>query len=177
MHHIIMLFRQSYTDNIIIEQIKNLNKESLSYLYEQSYISVHNYVTSHGGSPEDAREELADALIILWQQVNKGKFNTDKPLEKVIFGLVRENFHKHLLKKSQKHMEEPGKQEELTERVKHLYEVLDKQSQEFLHLHYFEGLDAKQIAEKYRLKTAGEAEDLILAARQKLEQIVRIIIK
>jgi RNA polymerase sigma factor (sigma-70 family) len=171
-----MLFKRSYTDNIIIEQIKNLNKEALGYLYENNYITVLNYVTSHGGTEEDAREELSNALIHLWQRINRENFNTDFPLEKVIFSLVRENFHKHLLQKSQKNESVSGPQEELTERMKHLYEVLDKQSQEILHLYYFEGWNANRIAEQFRLKTPGEAQDLILAARQKLEKIVRIII-
>ena len=171
-----MLFRQSFTDNIIIEQIRNLNYEALSYLYEHNYISVHNYISSHGGTETDTREELSLAIIKLWQKVNSENYNPDVPLEKIIFSNVRENFHKHLLLKSQKSEEVPDSYDEIKLRVMHLYEVLDKKSQELLHLHYFEGWDTGRIAEKYKLKTSGEAEDLIREARQKLEQIVRIII-
>ncbi len=73
-----MLFKQSYTDNIILEQIKNLNKEALSYLYEHNYITVHNYISSHGGTAVDSKEELANALILLWQKVTA---NTHSPID------------------------------------------------------------------------------------------------
>lgn len=171
-----MLFKQSYTDNIIIEQIRTMNKEALSYLYEQNFVTVNNYITSHGGTGGDVQEELSGAIIRLWQKINKENYIPDVPLEKLIFTSVRENFHKHRLDKTTRHEEEMEVDEELKHRVMHLYEVLDKQSKELLHLHYFEGWDAKRIAEKFRLKTPGEAEDLIITARQKLEQIVKIII-
>lgn len=171
-----MLFKQSYTDNIIIEQIRTLNKEALSYLYEHNFITVHNYITSHGGSEDDVQDELSNTLIGLWQKINRENYIPEVPLEKWIFNSVRESFHKHKLNKATRHEQELTADQELKHRVMHLYEVLDNQSQELLHLHYFEGWDAKRIAEKFRLKTPGEAEDMILAARKKLEQIVKIII-
>lgn len=63
--------RAKHTDEELIRQIKEGNKNVLVYLHDKYYHSIKKFIIRNGGSKQDADTLLQEALIKLWIEVSK----------------------------------------------------------------------------------------------------------
>ncbi len=166
-----MLYTHSYSDNIILERIKNLQQDSLVSLYEAHYLPALNYIVKNGGDEVATQQALSGALVQLWREVLANKYEAEGPIEQFVLARTRELFHKRKVKKSQRAESEEEKRNEKRERMAQLFGLLDAKERDILHLYYFEGLDFENIAKAKSLGSAAAARQALDAAWGKLDKI------
>jgi RNA polymerase sigma factor (sigma-70 family) len=74
----------------IIESIRNGgNDQALSYLYGEPLRKIRKYILSNNGSQDDANDVFQDAVIILFNQIKKDKYNVDLELDGFLFAVAK----------------------------------------------------------------------------------------
>jgi RNA polymerase sigma factor (sigma-70 family) len=77
-------------DQKVIESIRNGgNDQALSYLYGEPLRKIRKYILSNNGSKDDANDVFQDAVIILFNQVKKDKYNAELDLDGFLFAVAK----------------------------------------------------------------------------------------
>lgn len=179
-----MFLRRRLSDADIVKKIKEGDEKALLYLYEDNYAAVKSYVLKNNGSNDDIEDIMQDALIALWQNVNKSEFDLNAKLSTYFYAIVKNLWLKQLSKKSRMDRMEEGQGENLSEEtgglgnfdkkviveeVMSLGEVCKK----LLMYFYFDGLDMKVIADKLNFANAQTAKAKKYQCFKKLEEQVK----
>jgi RNA polymerase sigma factor (sigma-70 family) len=61
----------SYSVEEIIDGIRNKKNDILTFIYEEFYLNIKNYITTNCGDEEDARDIFQEALIVIYKRVNQ----------------------------------------------------------------------------------------------------------
>lgn len=78
------------TDLKIIESIRlGSNDKVLSYLYGQPLQKIRKYILSNNGNREDANDIFQDAVVILFNQVKKDKYNEQFEIDAFLYSVAR----------------------------------------------------------------------------------------
>lgn len=73
----------------IIEGIRKRDNKVLSIIYKEIFPVVRYYVTSNGGSHEDAKDVFQESIIIVFKQINENKVKIKTGFEAYLYGIAR----------------------------------------------------------------------------------------
>ena len=80
----IQKMKQDYFKALIEGEEKGLRK-----LYEAFLPRIGHFITTHGGTKEDARDIFQDALMIIYQKANEGKLELTSNFYTLLYGICR----------------------------------------------------------------------------------------
>lgn len=63
--------KMNFTDQDLLDGIKQRENKSLEYIYQQCYPMIQDLVIKYSGSHEDAQDIFQDAMIIIYNKVKK----------------------------------------------------------------------------------------------------------
>jgi RNA polymerase sigma factor (sigma-70 family) len=152
---------KEYTDNEIIECLRNRQSYVVHYLSERYMPMIRLMVYQKGGTNEDARDIFQDGLIIMLEKLDDKKFALTCKFKTFLY-CVCENLWKCVLDKRTAaanyltRRTEPESETDLTDIIDHqmyeeifreVFETLDPISRKILSL-YWQELSPQEIAEK-----------------------------
>ncbi len=95
-----MLKLNYFSDRQFILRIKENDRSVLGEIYVKYEKQVINYIKSHGGDNFDAEDMLQEAIIVLWQNVNNGKFDLSSKLNTYIVAVAKNKWRAELRKRN-----------------------------------------------------------------------------
>ncbi|MCK5034114.1 MAG: sigma-70 family RNA polymerase sigma factor [Calditrichia bacterium] len=95
-----MLKVNYFSDRQFILRIKENDRSVLGEIYVKYEKQVINYIKSHGGDNFDAEDMLQEAIIVLWQNVNNGKFDLSSKLNTYIVAVAKNKWRAELRKRN-----------------------------------------------------------------------------
>ncbi len=84
-----------YIQILITGEEKGLRKIYADFLPRISY-----FITTHGGTRDDAKDVFQDALMIIFQKAEEGQFELTSGFYTLLYGVVRKVWRNRLRKKS-----------------------------------------------------------------------------
>jgi len=86
-----------FTVEEIIEGIKARDNCVLQYVYKNHYPSIHHFIVSNSGSPEDAKDIFQESIIVIYRKVKEQKhFMLSSSFKTFIYSIARNLWLKHL---------------------------------------------------------------------------------
>ena len=76
-------------DARLLEALRNKNEDALAELFHQNHRAITSLVVKNHGNEQDAEDVLQDALIVLWEQVQSGKFVYAAKLSTYLYGIAK----------------------------------------------------------------------------------------
>ncbi|HLT42812.1 MAG TPA: sigma-70 family RNA polymerase sigma factor [Sphingobacteriaceae bacterium] len=76
-------------DQDLIDGITNGSTESLRIVYKDHFPLVAQYIIKNSGSEEDAKDVFQEAIIVLYDKINKGDFILSSRLQTYIYSVSR----------------------------------------------------------------------------------------
>jgi RNA polymerase sigma factor (sigma-70 family) len=73
----------------IIEGIKKRDNKVLTYIYEELFPGISSYVTSHGGTTDDAKDVFQESIIVIFRQIEEKGLNIKTGFENYLYGIAR----------------------------------------------------------------------------------------
>jgi RNA polymerase sigma factor (sigma-70 family) len=152
---------KEYTDNEIIECLRNRQSYVVHYLSDRYMPMVRLLVLQKGGSAEDARDIFQDGLIIMLEKLDNKEFALTCKFKTFLY-CVCENLWKTVLDKRQaasnyiNRRMDPEHEKDITELIDHelyqeifrdVFETLDPISKKILKL-YWQEVSPQHIADK-----------------------------
>lgn len=153
---------KSYSDQKVIEEIRNGNEEMLVYVYKQNYTPVRNFILRNNGEEDDIDDILQEGVIALWQNVMKEEFHLSAKLTTYLLAIVKNLWFKQLKKKNRLvRIDETGSEREKVEgnsvnvlssidltAIHEIMAEMDETCRKLLSYFYFDGYSNKVIATK-----------------------------
>ena len=69
----------------------------LQYVYKNHYPSIHHFIVSNSGSPEDAKDIFQESIIVIYRKVKEQKhFLLNSSFKTFIYSIARNLWLKHL---------------------------------------------------------------------------------
>ena len=86
-----------FTVEEIIEGIKARDNSVLQYVYKNHYPSIHHFIISNSGSPDDAKDIFQESIIVIYRKVKEQKhFMLSSTFKTFIYSIARNLWLKHL---------------------------------------------------------------------------------
>jgi RNA polymerase sigma factor (sigma-70 family) len=76
-------------DAHILDRIRKGDEEALVSLYQTNERQVSAFVTRNSGTQDDAEDMLQEALVILWERVQNGRYEHTAKINTFVFATVR----------------------------------------------------------------------------------------
>jgi len=95
-----MLKLNYFSDKQYVQRIQENDKTVLGEIYVKYEKQVFNYIKAHGGDDFDAGDMLQESIIVLWQNVNNGKFNLSSKLGTYIVAVAKNKWRSQLRKRN-----------------------------------------------------------------------------
>ena len=155
------IFVKEYTDNEIIECLRNRQSYVVLYLSDRYLPMIRHMVTQMGGTPEDAKDIFQDGLMIMIEKIDNNEFALTCKFKTFLY-CVCENLWKAMIVKQQtaanyfKRRVDPDDDYDFTEVMddklcenifRSVFETLDPIGKNILKL-YWEELTPQAIADK-----------------------------
>jgi RNA polymerase sigma factor (sigma-70 family) len=81
----------------IIEGIKARDNCVLQYVYKNHYPSIHHFIISNSGSPEDAKDIFQESIIVIYRKLKEQQhFLLNSSFKTFIYSIARNLWLKHL---------------------------------------------------------------------------------
>jgi len=84
-----MLKRIFLSDKEIIKRIKANDRTILGELFVTNEKIITGYIKNNGGSKSDVQDLLQEAIIVLWQNVNAGRFELNAKVSTYLFAIAK----------------------------------------------------------------------------------------
>jgi RNA polymerase sigma factor (sigma-70 family) len=178
----------SYSNNNIIDGLKSRDSSVINFIYKQSYAQVKFFVTSNSGTVMDAEDIFQDAIVLIYQNIERADFYLSCNFSTYLYSICR-----HLwLQKLSKHKanyeiidsnlgHDPWEDAEnfremLTESEKYRlfqkhFNLLKKDEQKVLSL-YMSKIPAKEIARIMGFKSDKYAKFRKYLCKEKLKNMI-----
>lgn len=171
-------------DRELLDRIQSGDKDVLVSIYKSNFSMIRSYVIKNQGRDEDAEDLLQDALIVLWQKVQKGNFELSSKLSTYLMAICKNLWLKRLHKlqkmdgedKILPHLHVCADNFSEISDFKHLQKALDEIGEtckQLLLLFYFDGNDMEQIARKMQFANADTAKAKKYQCFKKLETLIK----
>ena len=95
-----MLKLNYFSDRHFIQRIQENDKKVLGEIYIKYEKQVFNYIKNHGGDDFDAEDMLQESIIVLWQNINNGKFDLSSKLGTYIVAVAKNKWRGQLRKRN-----------------------------------------------------------------------------
>lgn len=179
-----MFGASKYSDQQIIEGIKNGDQKVLVVMYKQNLAMVKNFIMKNSGTEEDVPDLLQESVIAIWQNANKPGFLLTVKLSTYLMSIVKNLWYKQLRKKSRMARldDHPGDMASPDTRpgmamdmkvIKDYVNKLDETCRRLLTFFYFDELDNRIIAEKLGFANTDVVKSKKYQCFKKLETAVK----
>ena len=84
-----MLSKIFLSNTEIIKRIKVNDRTILGELFIANERSITSYIKNNGGGFSDAQDLLQEAIIVLWQNINAGRFELSAKVSTYLFAIVK----------------------------------------------------------------------------------------
>jgi RNA polymerase sigma factor (sigma-70 family) len=176
-------------ETYLIQQIQLGNQKALQYLYKQHFGMIENLIRKNNGSDEDAQEIYQEAMLVVYDKLQKKDFQLSCSLKTYIYSVCR-NMWMYQLRKNEQNQARfndfeqfiPVEAEEIDENPAYetmLTEVMgliDDKCRQLLELFYYHNLSLEIIAEKLGYNNSNTAKSkknkCMEKAREKAKEIV-----
>ncbi|MEO9871808.1 RNA polymerase sigma factor [Ekhidna sp.] len=109
---------ESFKNEEIVQIIQNGNKHEksrvLAYLYKLHYPKISKYIRNNRGDEAEAKDVFQDGLLVLYNQIEDGKFEGRSSVGTYLFTIVK-NFWRAECKRKQKVLNIPIEENHLME--------------------------------------------------------------
>ncbi len=179
-----MFGKKKFSDEAIIVEIRKGNQEALVFLYEDNYTTVRNYILKNNGNPDDVEDVLQEAVIVVWQNVQKTDFTLSARFSTYIYSIVRNLWLKNINKNKRMDALDEVHTSTIASEIKNGEKIdmklvrsyvdkLNDTCRTLLQLFYFDGLDMTKIAEKMQFANADTAKSKKYQCFKKLEEMIK----
>ncbi|HEX9829615.1 MAG TPA: RNA polymerase sigma factor [Bacteroidota bacterium] len=176
------------SDQRIIERMHAGDEEALVAVYETNRKPITAFVTHNNGTTDDADDMLQEALVILWERVQSGKFELTAQLSTFLYATVRNLWYRKLarMKKEIPAELEPDQVED--QRASVLEEIIDDETAQLVRaalnklgepcrtlllLFYWEELSTELIAQRMGFANADTVKAKKYQCKKALEKILK----
>lgn len=127
----------TYSDNEIIEGIRQHDKVVLQVFYKMHFGSIHHLVIQNGGDEQEAKDVYQDGIIVLYEKIKNDKLELSSSLKTFLYSICRNLWLKQLERKEKF----TGKIEEQEEFIRvDEEEVKDWEAEKIQYLHMKDAL-------------------------------------
>lgn len=174
-------------DQELIDGIAKGSTESLRIVYKDNFPLVLQYIVKNSGSEEDAKDVFQEAIIVLYDKINKGDFKLTSRLQTYIYSVSRYiwlkklNSNEHLSTTIYQELEETLMVENDLEESQakelqfHLMEeslsLLGEPCQTIIKDFYIHDLSMQEICEKFGYTNANNAKTQKYKCLQRLKKL------
>ncbi len=182
-----MLKIKFFRDRQLIERIRKNDRIVLGEIYTKYEKQVFSYIKYKGGTEEDAKDMLQEAIIVLWQKVNSGDFNLSAQLSTFLIAVAKNQWRKELRKKSKmsneqisenKSDENPGQLDTLliqekSDLVQKAFELIKPLCKKLLLLFYFEERNLEDITKILKFSNSNVTKSKKYQCKKSLELVLQ----
>lgn len=177
------------TDFKIIESIrKGSNDRVLAYLYDKPLQKIRKYILSNNGSREDANDIFQDAVVILFNQVKKNKYDEKFEVDGFLYSVARNLWIDKMRKEKRmvtKNFMEGSDHTDFNDHLTDLivkeksaalrktFEKLDEKCRKILLFVIYDKLSMKEISERMGYNNENVAKSNHYRCKQYLTKMVR----
>ena len=179
----------AYADKDILKAIAEGNDDLvLRALYKEELPKVKHYVISNSGKEEEAEDIFQDAVLVLYKQVRKNKFDPRYDVGAFLYSVARnlwinkakrdkrqvrldEGFQAHV--EDEAHFMDEMISEERQRTIDDILDRIGKRCKQLLIYSIFEKLSMKEICEKMGFSTENAAKTRNYKCKQKLIELVK----
>ena len=121
---------REFSANEIVQGLKSKDTNVLDFIYENFFYQIKVFIVKNNGTEEDARDIYQDALLIIFQKLNKEQFALSCSFNTYLYSVCRLLWLKQLERKRQHHTitEDAGIYIELDNIVLQMFETNDRYS-------------------------------------------------
>jgi len=174
----------------IIQRIISGNTDGvLDFLYKNLLSKVRSYIAKNNGSKDEANDIFQDAVIVFFEYVRKGKFDTSKSIEGFIYTVAR-NLWVDKIRRERKvvRLNDIDLNTEPQESFDVLKDILDKEKRsamsalfnllgsgckELMYYQLYEKLSMKEISEKLGFSNENVAKTKNYKCKQRFAEILK----
>jgi RNA polymerase sigma factor (sigma-70 family) len=177
-------------ETYLIQEIQAGNQKALQYLYKTHYAMIENLIRKNSGSEEDAQEIYQEAMLVVYEKLQKPDFKLSCSLKTYMYSVCRNMWMYQLRKIEQKQTRFSDFEqfipvdEILTEGENPEYEsilgevmlLIDDKCRQLLELFYYHNLSLEIIAERLGYNNSNTAKSkknkCMDKARDKAKELV-----
>lgn len=171
-------------DRDLFTRIQSGDGAVLGVLFNRNLSAFSGLVKANGGTSADGEDLLQDALLVLWQNIQKPDFLLTARLDTYLYAIGRNLWSKDRRKwgrtsltmddetRSSPELSTPASMPEEDLILMH-FPKLPKSCQTLLHLFYYEGWSLERIAEHMKFANAGTAKSKKYQCKCKLKALLR----
>jgi RNA polymerase sigma factor (sigma-70 family) len=167
-------------DKELITQIKKGDEKALDYIYHKNFKSIIKMVLNNKGTEDEAQDIYQDALIVLWQKVQKDDFVLTSKLSTYLYAICKNLWLRELERKSRLVGIEKDEVEfinlEQKERIKIIHDCIDSLGdtcKKVLTYYYFDGMSMLEIAKKLGFANADTAKSKKYKCKKELDSLIK----
>ena len=173
----------------ILESIRaGSNDRVLAYLYDKPLQKIRKYILSNNGNRDDANDIFQDAVVILFNQVKKNKYNESYEVDGFLYTVARNLWidkmrrEKKIVMKDLIHETDPSDfndhlkdliVKEKSAALREVFERLDEKCRKILLYVIYEKLNMKEISEKMGYNNENVAKSNHYRCKQYLAKMVK----
>lgn len=92
------LFGKKYTEEELMEGVRNRDTKVLIFIYEQFFPSVTRFIRSNSGTLDDARDTFQEGMEIIWSGIQDGTYK-EVNMAGFLYGVCKNKWLKKLDKR------------------------------------------------------------------------------
>lgn len=179
----------AYADNNILEAItQGRDDKVLKVLYQEELPKVKHYVLNNSGNEEEAEDIFQDAVLILYKQVRRNKFDPKHEVGAFLFSVARnlwinkakrdkrqirldEGYQAHV--EDEAHFMDEMISQERERTINDILDRIGKKCKQLLIYSVFEKMSMKEICERMGFSTENAAKTRNYKCKQKLIELVK----
>jgi RNA polymerase sigma factor (sigma-70 family) len=173
----------------LIKEIQSGSQKALQYLYKLHFAMIENLIRKNNGSEEDAQEIYQEAMLVVYEKLQKPDFKLSCSLKTYIYSVCRNMWMYQLRKNEQNQtrfsdfeqfipVEEAiaGENPEYEAMLGEVMNLIDDKCKQLLELFYYHGFSLEIIAEKLGYNNGNTAKSkknkCMDKARDKAKELV-----
>lgn len=186
-----MLRKIILSDKEIVTRIRANDRTILGELFINNERTVTSFIKSNGGDISDAQDLLQEAIIVLWQNVNAGRFELSAKVNTYIYAIVKNKWMAESRRRKKYDYnvfsleENAGETNSLNEMINdeeknmvtEALEKLESPCKELLLLFYFEERNMADIARLLNFANSDVAKAKKYQCKKALEKLLKAKIK
>ena len=176
-------------ETYLITEIQSGSQKALQYLYKLHFPMIENLIRKNSGSEEDAQEIYQEAMLVVYEKLQKSDFKLSCSLKTYIYSVCRNMWMYQLRKNEQNQarfsdfeqfipVEETivGENPEYEAILGEVMNLIDDKCKQLLELFYYHGFSLEIIAEKLGYNNGNTAKSkknkCMDKARDKAKELV-----
>ncbi len=175
-------------DSRILDLLRKGDEQGLVLLYDQNRALITSFVLHNSGNHDDAEDMIQEALVILWEKVQTGRFEYTAKLSTFLFGTVKNLWSRRLArnrrerKESFEDVDPPDDQvsaldaiieTEHVDQIRRAMEKLGEQCRKILLLFYWEERSMEEIALALGFANAETVKSKKYQCKKSLERLLQ----